>query len=89
MQEPTEQVFVVLHVSRTGWGEAKLVGVYRTEDRALKAIEVWAAKPGFDADPLLNPPGTSGKPGFYLGRYTLDEGRFEEGFELIDVEDTL
>jgi hypothetical protein len=50
--------------------DAKLIGVYRTENDAKSAIERLRSKPGFEAEPN----------GFTYERYELNQDHWTEGF---------
>ena len=74
-------VYVLHHVMREFEGDedAKLIGVYSTEEEAREAIARLSARPGFRENPE----------GFSIDPYELDKDHWTEGFVTVvtDVED--
>jgi len=70
-----ERVYILHHVRRDDeYGDdAKLIGVYRTEEKAKEAIERLSPQPGFRDHPE----------GFQIDPYELDEDNWTEGFGFI------
>jgi hypothetical protein len=65
-------VYVLHHVHEIepDHEDAKLIGVYSTEDEARKAIERLKGQPGFCDSPE----------GFQIDRYALDQDNWTEGY---------
>ncbi|MGH9690165.1 MAG: DUF7336 domain-containing protein [Candidatus Acidiferrales bacterium] len=64
----TDAVYVLSHIDL--YDDDKLIGVYRTEEDALAAVERLKHKPGFSD--------TGGK--FVTDRYVLNEDHWTDGF---------
>lgn len=78
-------VFLLQHlrVDPSGEGDLKAIGIYRSREAALAAIERLKTKPGFCDHPgLLDPTVDDEESGFYLDEYQLDADDWTEGFGL-------
>ncbi|MFT4253590.1 MAG: hypothetical protein QM608_14025 [Caulobacter sp.] len=69
---PMETVFVLHHTRTDGelGDDAKLIGVYRSQEAIADAISRLSNQPGFRDHPN----------GFYSDAYRLDEDQWREGF---------
>lgn len=67
-----DHVYVVTHTwdDANGCEEAKLIGVFRTEEKANEAVERSRSLPGFCERPE----------DFFVDRYELDRIHWETGF---------
>ncbi|WP_231731982.1 DUF7336 domain-containing protein [Sphingomonas sp. CCH5-D11] len=74
-----EAVFILHHIRSDDeyGGDAKLIGVYRTEEGAQAATERLVSQPGFAEHP----------DGWHIDRYVIDQDHWEEGFGLAEPND--
>lgn len=79
MTEEQSAHFLVVHVHELDDGEEdlKIIGLYRSEERARAAVVRARALPGFSDTP----------DGFEVTPYTLDEDGWTEGFVTVVPED--
>lgn len=82
-----DRVFVLHHVryEKEGdpWSEenVKLIGVYRSAEKAKEAIERLVTMPGFRNHPeLIDPTIKSYTSGFTVDEFELDQDNWSEGF---------
>jgi hypothetical protein len=76
-------VFVVQHVRvlPDGQDDTKCIGVYRSLDSALAAVERLRLQPGFsDHAKLCDPMTDDSDDGFHVDEYELDKDHWTEGF---------
>lgn len=81
-----KSVFIVQHLHSLPQGEddVKMIGVYKSLDRAKAAVERLKTQPGFRDNPLLvDPEGDGVQQGFYIDEYHLDMDHWQEGFVTI------
>ena len=76
-------VFVLQHLHELPDGEedVKMIGVYRTREAGLAAIDRLKTQPGFCDLPALadnDRPGTA--EGFHLDEYVMDQDNWTEGY---------
>ena len=82
-----DSVFLVqhLHVLPSG-DDVKVIGVYRTHNSALQAIERLKLQPGFCSNPHVVDLDTSaGESGFYVEEYRLEQDHWPEDYVTIDA----
>jgi hypothetical protein len=74
-------VFVLEHLHTLPSGEEswKRIGIYRTWDDALSAIERVKSQPGFSDHPELIDR-LDDKDGFHIDEYPLNEDNWQEGY---------
>jgi hypothetical protein len=79
-----KSVFLVqhLHTLRDECEDVKIIGIYRTKEAAMRAIERVKTQPGFADYPQLRNPliEDNVENGFYMDEYTLDEGHWTSGY---------
>jgi len=78
-----ESVFVVQHkhTLHGDYEDWKMIGVYRTLDRAKAAVDRVSVQPGFAKHPNIIDPEASGEDdGFYVSEHELDRDNWTEGF---------
>jgi hypothetical protein len=69
-----------LHVLNGDEEDVKMIGVYRSREAGLAAIERLRNQPGFRDFPKLIERGNEGPDGFYLNGHQLDQDSWAEGF---------
>lgn len=79
-----KSVFLVQHLNTLPdeCEDVKIIGIYRTKEAALRAIEQVKAQPGFADSPQLRDPllDEDVEDGFYIDEYTLDEDHWTDGY---------
>jgi hypothetical protein len=88
--EIMEVVYVLqhLHLLPNGQGDVKFIGVYRSRESALAAIERLGQQPGFSDHPRLwNPEANDDEQGFHIAKYPLDEDHWLEGYVTVGGEE--
>lgn len=82
-----KSVFLVqhLHTLDDECENVKIIGIYRTQDAALAAIEKVKDQPGFEEFPELRNPleDYEVEDGFYIDEYTLDEDHWTDGYATV------
>jgi hypothetical protein len=76
-------VFTVqhMHVLPGGKDDTKFIGVYRSFDSALAAVERLRLQPGFSEHArLCDPIRETSDDGFHIDEYELDKDHWTEGF---------
>lgn len=70
-----------MHVLPSAEEDVKILGIYRTRELALAAVERLRSQPGFrDFPNIVDPEVTEEEDGFYIDAYTLDKDHWSEGF---------
>ena len=70
-----------MHVLPDGEEDVKMLGIYRTRELALAAVERLRSQPGFrDFPNIVDPEVTEEEEGFYINAYRLDKDHWSEGF---------
>lgn len=78
-----KSVFLVLHLHMLDECEdVKTIGIYRTREAALSAVERLKTQPGFEDHPQVRNPlvDEDSEEGFYIDEFKLDEDHWTEGF---------
>jgi len=78
-----KSVFIVQHLHTLPQGEddIKIIGIYRSRDAAMAAIDKINGQPGFcDHPKLVNPESDDDLQGFYIDEYVLDMDHWKDGF---------
>lgn len=81
-----ESVYLLqhLHIINDDEEDVKVIGIYKTREDALNAIDRINKKPGFiDFPKLINPDEDNEKNGFYIDEYELGLDNWIEGFETV------
>ena len=79
-----KKVILVQHLNTlpNGREDVKIIGVYRSLDTALAAIDRVKEKPGFSDYPeIVNPKSNNDFQGFHIDEYVVDQDHWEVGFE--------
>jgi hypothetical protein len=70
-----------IHVLPSAEEDVKILGIYRTRELALAAVERLWSQPGFrDFPNIVDPEATEENDGFYIAAYRLDKDHWSEGF---------
>ncbi len=70
-----------MHVLPSDEEDVKILGIYRTRELALAAVERLRSQPGFrDFPNIVDPEVTEEEDGFYIDAYRLDKDHWSEGF---------
>jgi len=81
-----ESVFLLqhLHMINIDEEDVKIIGIYKTYERAIEAIERIKIQPGFSDHPkLIDASVDDDVDGFYIDEYFLDEDNWAEGFATV------
>jgi hypothetical protein len=82
-----KSVFLVqhLHTLADECEDVKIIGIYRTKEAALTAIEKVKTQPGFADCPQLRNPliDENVEDGFYIDEFTLDEDHWTDGYAIV------
>ncbi|WAC21349.1 serine kinase [Luteolibacter sp. SL250] len=78
-----ESVFVVQHLNILNEDEdqVKMIGVYRSHETAVAAVERLKIQPGFCEHPrIVDTLEDEDRRGFYVEEYALDQDHWREGY---------
>ena len=78
-----KSVFIVQHLHTLPHGEedVKMIGVYKSLEAAMAAVDKLKVQLGFRDNPrVVNPEIDDDPDGFYIDEYQLDTDHWEEGF---------
>jgi hypothetical protein len=82
-----DSVFLVQHLhALTDGDNIKIIGIYRTRNSALQAVDRLKHQPGFGSESrVVDPDANAGESGFYVEEYRLEQDHWPEGYLTVDA----